>query len=63
MKTKQEIYNDTREMVNMQDKENYLAYYKVFFLLPLVIVDPTQNKTLYTTKKRMEIYTYKHYSL
>ena len=30
MKTKQEIYNDTREMVNMQDKENYLAYYKVF---------------------------------
>ena len=30
MKTKQEIYNDTREMVNMQDKQNYLAYYRVF---------------------------------
>ena len=30
MKTKQEIYENTREMVNKQDKENYLAYYKVF---------------------------------
>lgn len=30
MKTKQEIYENTREMVNKQDKENYLVYYKVF---------------------------------
>lgn len=30
MKTKQEIYENTREMVNKQDKENYLIYYKVF---------------------------------
>ena len=30
MKSKQEIYENTREMVNKQDKENYLAYYKVF---------------------------------
>ena len=30
MKTKQEIYENTREMVNKQDKENYLTYYKVF---------------------------------
>lgn len=30
MKTKEQIYQDTREMVNKQDKENYLVYYKVF---------------------------------
>ena len=30
MKSKQEIYENTREMVNKQDKENYLIYYKVF---------------------------------
>lgn len=30
MKTKEQIYQDTREMVNKQDKENYLIYYKVF---------------------------------
>lgn len=30
MKTKEQIYQDTREMVNMQDKQNYLAYYRVF---------------------------------
>ena len=30
MKTKGQIYQDTREMVNRQDKANYLAYYKVF---------------------------------
>lgn len=28
--TKQEIYNNTREMINQQDKENYLEYYKVY---------------------------------
>lgn len=28
--TKQEIYNNTREMINEQDKENYLEYYKVY---------------------------------
>lgn len=30
MKTKEQIYQDTREMVNRQDEANYLAYYKVF---------------------------------
>lgn len=30
MKSKQEIYENTRELVNKQDKENYLIYYKVF---------------------------------
>lgn len=28
--TKQEIYNNTREMINKQDKENYMEYYKVY---------------------------------
>ncbi|MDY4822372.1 MAG: hypothetical protein SO148_01010 [Candidatus Onthovivens sp.] len=28
--TKQEIYNNTREMINQQDKENYMEYYKVY---------------------------------
>ena len=30
MKSKEQIYEETRELVNKQDKENYLAYYKVF---------------------------------
>lgn len=30
MKTKEQIYEETRELVNRQDKANYLAYYKVF---------------------------------
>ena len=30
MKTKEQIYEETRELVNKQDKENYLIYYKVF---------------------------------
>lgn len=30
MKTKEQIYEETRELVNKQDKENYLVYYKVF---------------------------------
>lgn len=30
MKSKEQIYQDTRELVNKQDKENYLIYYKVF---------------------------------
>lgn len=30
MKTRQEIYNETREMINNQDQENYMEYYKVF---------------------------------
>lgn len=28
--TKQEIYNNTRQMINEQDKANYLEYYKVY---------------------------------
>lgn len=30
MKTKEQIYEETRELVGIQDKANYLAYYKVF---------------------------------
>ena len=30
MKSKQEIYNNTVELIEKQEKENYLAYYKVF---------------------------------
>ncbi|MFR2389131.1 hypothetical protein [Intestinibacter bartlettii] len=30
MKSKQEIYNNTVELIEKQDKENYLVYYKVF---------------------------------
>lgn len=30
MKSREQIYKETRELVNKQDKENYLAYYKVF---------------------------------
>lgn len=30
MKTKEQIYEDTKRLVYEQDKENYLAYYKVF---------------------------------
>lgn len=30
MKTKQEIYNNTVELIEKQEKENYLVYYKVF---------------------------------
>lgn len=30
MKRKQEIYNNTVELIEKQEKENYLVYYKVF---------------------------------
>ena len=30
MKNEEQIYEETRELVNKQDKENYLIYYKVF---------------------------------
>lgn len=30
MKSKREIYNNTVELIEKQDKANYLAYYKVF---------------------------------
>lgn len=30
MKSKQEIYNNTVELIEKQEKENYLVYYKVF---------------------------------
>ena len=30
MKSREQIYEETRELVNKQDKENYLVYYKVF---------------------------------
>ena len=30
MKSKQEIYNNTVELIEKQENENYLVYYKVF---------------------------------
>lgn len=30
MKTKEQIYKDVKELVEAQDKKNYLAYYKIF---------------------------------
>ena len=30
MKSKEQIYNDVKELVEAQDKENYLVYYKIF---------------------------------
>ena len=30
MKTKEQIYNDVKELVEAQDKQNYLVYYKIF---------------------------------
>lgn len=30
MKSKQEIYNNTVELIEKQEKENYLVYYKIF---------------------------------
>lgn len=30
MKSKKQIYEDVKELVEAQDKKNYLAYYKVF---------------------------------
>ena len=30
MKSKREIYNNTVELIEKQEKENYLVYYKVF---------------------------------
>ena len=30
MKSKEQIYKDVKELVEAQDKKNYLAYYKIF---------------------------------
>lgn len=30
MKSKKQIYEDVKELVEAQDKKNYLAYYKIF---------------------------------
>ena len=30
MKSKEQIYNDVKELVEAQDKEHYLVYYKIF---------------------------------
>lgn len=30
MKSKKQIYEDVKELVEAQDKENYLVYYKIF---------------------------------
>lgn len=30
MKSKEQIYNDVKELVEAQDKENYLVSYKIF---------------------------------
>lgn len=63
MKSKQEIYENTREMVNKQDKENYLAYYKVFLDNSKRHDIPTEEKeaiikAAYETYKQQETELY-----
>ncbi len=63
MKTKEQIYQDTREMVNRQDKANYLAYYKVFLENSSRNDIPTEEKEsiinqAYKTYKQQEAELY-----
>lgn len=63
MKSKQEIYENTREMVNKQDKENYLVYYKVFLENSSRNDIPTEEKeaiikAAYETYKQQEAELY-----
>lgn len=59
MKSKEQIYNDVKELVEAQDKENYLAYYKVFLDNSERTDIPTEEKEAiinkaYKTYKRKE---------
>ena len=59
MKTKEQIYNDVKELVEAQDKENYLAYYKIFLDNSGRTDIPTEEKEAiinqaYKTYKRKE---------
>jgi len=44
MKTKEQIYKDVKELVEAQDKKNYLAYYKIFLDNSERIDIPTEEK-------------------
>lgn len=59
MKSKKQIYEDVKELVEAQDKKNYLAYYKIFLDNSERIDIPTEEKEAiinqaYKTYKRKE---------
>lgn len=59
MKTKEQIYKDVKELVEAQDKKNYLAYYKIFLDNSGRTDIPTEEKEAiinqaYKTYKRQE---------
>lgn len=59
MKSKKQIYEDVKELVEAQDKKNYLAYYKIFLDNSERIDIPTEEKEAiinkaYKTYKRQE---------
>lgn len=63
MKSKEQIYNDVKELVEAQDKENYLAYYKVFLDNSKRHDIPTEEKeaiikAAYETYKQQETELY-----
>lgn len=59
MKSKKQIYEDVKELVEAQDKKNYLVYYKIFLDNSERIDIPTEEKEAiinqaYKTYKRKE---------
>lgn len=59
MKSKKQIYEDVKELVEAQDKKNYLVYYKIFLDNSERIDIPTEEKEAiinqaYKTYKRQE---------
>nr|DAG11341.1 MAG TPA: hypothetical protein [Caudoviricetes sp.] len=59
MKSKKQIYEDVKELVEAQDKKNYLAYYKIFLDNSERTDIPTEEKEAiinqaYKTYKRKE---------
>lgn len=47
MKSKKQIYEDVKELVEAQDKKNYLAYYKIFLDNSGRTDIPTEEKEAY----------------
>lgn len=59
MKSKEQIYKDVKELVEAQDKKNYLVYYKIFLDNSERTDIPTEEKEAiinqaYKTYKRKE---------
>lgn len=59
MKSKEQIYKDVKELVEAQDKKNYLVYYKIFLDNSERTDIPTEEKEAiinqaYKTYKRQE---------